>query len=413
MSSAVLPGTFSRWWALGVLSSTVLCSWTERAAMTFALPWIARTFDWSVSEVGARGGLLFSVFFVGYGLSLIACSGLAQRLGPMRSLVAVVLCSSTVTMASGIGAATIGKTSFPLIVGLRFALGITEGVHIPMIATLVREWFPLAERARANAFFVGATLMANLIAPWAVLPATQQFGWQITIALVGAVSLLPLPLLMNVARQPPRPAQNAVVDSLLHETTNEQTRISRAVFPSLMVLGVCSNLCAYSLFSWLPAYLDHLGHGMVAARLASTMMIPNVACIVALIVLAWIGDRVGHKFLISAAGFAMLAVCLCMASRSDGIASAVSLSSLALVGLVAYTAQETALIQRVWPVASVGKALGWYNGVGMLVGGSAGTYAFGQLVSWSSRFDFALLALVPVAVVAAAVCLTMTKRLTY
>jgi hypothetical protein len=80
---------------------------------------------------------------------------------------------------------------------------------------------------------------------------------------------------------------------------------------------------------------------------------------------------------------------------------------------MAYGAQETALVQRVVSARSTGKSLGWYNGLGMLIGGSTGTYGFGRLLASTARYDLALLALIPVALLAAAIAALLSRRLAY
>jgi MFS family permease len=403
-----------RWQALAALSLTVVFSWVERSGMSFLLPDIGRAFGWDVAEVGSHGSVLFSVFFVGYGLSLISLSGAAQRFGPIASLYVVVTASAAVTIATGVGAAFFGSSSFPLMVGLRFALGVTEGVHIPMIAVLVREWFPLTERSRANAVFVSATIVANVLAPLVVIPGVLRLGWTTIIIALGASSLLSIPLLWMVGR-------NSAVLTAAAPVTNVDAEASpipltvrlRVILPWLMFLGVCNNLSAYSLFSWLPAYLDYASHGRAGDSLAFELMIPNAACAIGLAGWAWLGDYAGRKLVISAVGFAILGVFVWLSTLTTSIPGIVSLLSVALMGLMAHAAQETALIQRISTAGSIGRIIGWYNGIGMLVGGSAGTFAVGRLVEMTKRYDLAMLVIVPVALLGAAASLRISRRLAY
>lgn len=113
--------------------------------MSLALPRIAQERGWTTAEVGANGAKLIAVFFVGYGLSNMFLSPVAERFGPRRSIVAAIVAFSLCTALN----APLGSTIAALVV-LRLLLGIGEGVHFPMASAIVSGWFPLGERSRAN-----------------------------------------------------------------------------------------------------------------------------------------------------------------------------------------------------------------------------------------------------------------------
>lgn len=403
-----------RWWGVAALSLTMLFSWLERAAVTYLLPAIGRTFDWGVADIGRYGGWLFSIFFVGYGIGLLSLGGVAQRVGAMRSLFLIIAASAVVTIAGGVAARSLGASSLGWLLGLRFVLGVAEGAHVPMMVLLVQRWFPEAERARANSWILNAVLFANVVSPWLVLPTAEILGWELTIVMIGIASLLPLPLLQIVSSRLPRRADSA--EDSLRSAGPRNIRVdsqTRAILWRLILLGILGNFCSYALFSWMPTYLDHLGGTGTGSSFALAVSIPSVVCAAAVTLFAWAGDRFGRKLLISSVGFVLLAAMAAVVTVPSTVPGAVTLFSAALVGSMAYAAQEMALIQKISPSAITGTIVGWYGGLGMLVGGSLGTYGVGAIVATNQRYDFAMYLVAIAAILAGVVALRTLRSLRY
>ncbi len=113
-----------RWQIPVVLLITVLVSYLDRMNISYALPMIARDYGWGVEETGKYGGLLMSIFFVGYGIANIFLSPVGEKAGPRKSLMVIVLLFSLFTYIQS----PLGRI-FSLFIALRLLLGLSEGIH--------------------------------------------------------------------------------------------------------------------------------------------------------------------------------------------------------------------------------------------------------------------------------------------
>lgn len=173
-----------RWQLPLVLLVSVLIAYFDRMNISYALPKIAKDYGWSVAEIGKYGGMLMSIFYVGYGLANILLSPVGERFGPRRSLMAVVMLFSIFTVLS----APL-KLIFGVLVAVRICLGISEGIHFPMMNSLTKGWFPLRERSRANGLWVCGLLLSMILAPFIVVPVIEHWGWQAMFHVLGIAGM--------------------------------------------------------------------------------------------------------------------------------------------------------------------------------------------------------------------------------
>ena len=183
-----VPGI--RWRFPFVLLFSVIVAYMDRMKISYALPKIAADYGWTVQQTGKYGGLLMSIFFVGYGLSNIFLSPVAEKYGPRKSLIFIIACFSLICMLQAPLALI-----FTALVATRFFLGIAEGPHFPMMNSLTKTWFPPFERSRANAIWLCGIQGSMIIAPLIVVPIITLFTWRgmfVVLGLMGLVLVLPL-----------------------------------------------------------------------------------------------------------------------------------------------------------------------------------------------------------------------------
>src|SRR5262249_9120614 len=80
--------------------------------------------------------------------------------------------------------------SFTLFGVTRLLLGLSEGVHFPMMTTLTKNWFPANERARANSLWISGILVAQLAAPFLPVPLLARGGWRSVLVITGTLGRL-------------------------------------------------------------------------------------------------------------------------------------------------------------------------------------------------------------------------------
>lgn len=200
MQTAVTQFWGVRWRIPIVLAVTVFVNYLDRNNLPLAIPRIAQDFGWTVREIGSNGELLLAAFFVPYALSNIILSPFAERFSPKYSTIAAIMLFSLFTILS----ALLGQSLTALIV-LRLLLGLSEGVHIPMLCALTSRWFPVGERSCANGIWGVGILLATALAPLIIVPSINALGWRTTFAVLGVTGLLlSIPLVWFFVQDEPR-----------------------------------------------------------------------------------------------------------------------------------------------------------------------------------------------------------------
>jgi len=259
-------------------------------------------------------GWASSSFLYAYGVAMLGWGYLVKRIGPRRAML----------LGSGIWVIALAVTPFvhtiPQLYGTRIALGAGEACFYPVAHTLTARWFPIQERARANAswlsgIFVGSTVASSLTAlSLTTLGWAGAFWLQAGIALVLAfgVSLL-------LIRDDPRDAtavgsaevthieENRFENTTLIPKTGPQSPYRNYRYWVTMVMYLGTNIPFYGLVTWLPLYLKderHVSFGMVGVILTAS----NALSIVVMIGVGMWSDRRMRRATVAAAGFAVEAI---------------------------------------------------------------------------------------------------------
>src|SRR5437016_334335 len=134
-------------------------------------------------NVGYYGGVLFALFLVGWGLSMI-WGPVADRFGRVRALMLTILCYSIFTFLGAVA------SSVWMLAGFRLLAGVGIGGEWSMGGTFIAEELPEARRWMAaglmhTGYYVGIFLAA--IANYFV---GARYGWRTMFLVGGAPALL-------------------------------------------------------------------------------------------------------------------------------------------------------------------------------------------------------------------------------
>lgn len=135
------------------------------------------------ANVGFYGGLLFALFLVGWGCSLI-WGPIADRFGRLRALVWTILCYSLFTFAGAFA------LNVWMLAGCRLLAGVGIGGEWSMGGTFIAEELPESRRKMAaglmhTGYYVGIFLAA--IANYFI---GSRYGWRAMFLVGGAPALL-------------------------------------------------------------------------------------------------------------------------------------------------------------------------------------------------------------------------------
>ena len=382
-----------RWSMVVTLGVTLLIAYYDRLNISLAMPLIAAEYGWDAAQTADKGALLMSLFYVGYGVANILLSPLGARIGPRRSLFIIIVLWSLFT-ALGAWVSQI----LVLFMASRVLLGLSEGIHFPMMNLLTRTWFAPDERSRANATWISGLFLAILTAPLLLIPVMDEHGWRAgfhLLALAGVVVSLPLVWLFvhdrpgTHPRVPPELAgqleMSADTDPQLagiDKGTSAWRLLRLPTFLMLMGGGILNNVVALGIAGWLPTYLSSL-EGVVYGELAHLAAIPYAASLAGIVTWAFLGDRLNRRALMAGCGYlaaGFVVVAALNAGQANLVWLTVALFSLGVFFVAAYTASEFALLQRVLPIRDVAAGVGIYNGLTTMIGGGLGPFIIGGII---------------------------------
>lgn len=388
---------------LALLVITMI-NWFDRSAMSLALPKIAEERGWTTAEIGANGGRLISIFFIGYGLANMLLSPLAERFGPRKSLALAIVAFSVCTALN----APLGSTVSAL-VALRFLLGVGEGIHFPMASAIVSRWFPLNERSRANGLYIMGVQVAIVAGPLLMVPLISQFGWRTMFLFLGGFGLLiALPAAIGVLRDDGPYLRVGAAN----RSTSLFAEFRRVEYWLVLIAGILSNIIIYGLLTWLPTYLAK-GRQVPFADLAADAAAPFWVGALAIPFWAFVGDKTDRRALFASIGCGIAGVGVYLGAHAPSLVLVVVFLSVAVFFQNAYQTAEFAFVQRILPPERVGAATGLYNGISIIAGGAGGTALIGKVVEVTSSYDSGLMVVVIAGALNLAILGLLYRRIRY
>lgn len=269
----------TRWRVALFLALAAALNYADRASLSAVLP--ALRTDLGISDV--QMGLLGSVFLWSYAIGSPIAGSLADRFSRTRMVVTSLVAWSAVTALMG------AANGFPMLLALRFALGVTECLFLPAAIALIADYHGPSSRARALSFIsIGVNSGMILGGSFSGYMA-EHHSWRTGFWVLGlggvALALLAKPI---VPRSPPAPRPTAQRASVF-EAVRYLSRV-----PSYYVLlaeSMLSGLGLWTFFGWLPLYFkETYNMTLAAAGFAGTFML-QIAVMLGLLVGGTLSDR--------------------------------------------------------------------------------------------------------------------------
>ena len=332
-------------------------------------------------------GQAAGIFFFGYLLLQIPGGYLASRWSA-RKLISLCL------IAWGVFAIGCGFShTFRQFEMMRFLLGVAESAVFPATLVLLANWFPRAERARANAYW-------QLCQPLAVAgsaPFTGWLlgacGWQQMLMIEGILPFIWLPLWWFCIRDHPREAKWISAEEREHlETTlrREQaelasparvawgTWLSQPTILVMVALYFLHNCAAYGCMTFFTNGLK--GRGFDALEYGILFAVPYAITAVVMILNSWHSDKTRERRGHVAAVYFMSGTSLILSVLlRDHFWISYAFMCLAIPGPFAGMAPFWAIPSETLPRSVMGVVMGLVNAFGNL-GGFAGPFVVGWLL---------------------------------
>ena len=361
-------------------------------------------------------GWASSSFLYAYGVALLGWGYLVKRIGPRRAML----------LGSGIWVIALVVTPFvhtiPQLYGTRIALGAGEACFYPVAHTLTARWFPIQERARANASWLSGIFVGSTVASSLTAFSLTSLGWAGAFWLQAGIALvLAFGVTLLLIRDDPRSASTVGSAEVTHIEENrfESTKLIPKAGPQspyrnyrywltmLMYLG--TNIPFYGLVTWLPLYLKeqrHISFGTVGVILTAA----NALSIVVMVGVSMWSDRRMRRASVAALGFAVEGI---------GILGAVLYPANTLVvgvwvffGLAGNAWSIVAnwgLLHSLMPTHEVERSSGVFSSLTNLAGAGAPAL-IGWLLSTTGSYTPGFLFLVATIVVSIACCAVLIPQ---
>src|SRR3954470_4993764 len=157
-----------------------IITYIDRVCISMAAPSIQK--DLSLTAI--QMGWAFSVFGWSYALFEVPGGWLADRLGPRRVLMRIVIWWSFFTAATG------WVWNFSSLVVTRTLFGAGEAGAFPNLTRIFTTWLPVKERERAQAILWMATRLSGGFTPLLVAMLISAVSWRRTFELFGVIGVV-------------------------------------------------------------------------------------------------------------------------------------------------------------------------------------------------------------------------------
>jgi MFS family permease len=329
------------------------------------------------SQLGLMGGLAFALFYTGLGIPIAWWADRGNRTWIMTG--ALALWSGFTALCGFAG-------GFWQLFLCRMGVGVGEAGGVAPAYSLIADYFPKQQRARALAAYsfgipIGSALgilFGGLIA--------ASIDWRAAFVIVGLAGLLVAPVFKLIVKEPVRGAMDEAPAAATAPAAGGGLGVLLAK-PSFWLISLgaaCSSVCGYGVAFWLPSFFERsLGMGLVERSmfLGSMTLFGGV---VGVWLGGWLGDKLGQArpqayLLVPAVCFLVALPCFFLAVQSSNL-TVVFLLLLIPTGLnLAWLGPVVTAVQHLVPPAQRTTASACFLFVNNLIGLGLGTWFFGAV----------------------------------
>ncbi|AYZ30192.1 MFS transporter [Serratia sp. FDAARGOS_506] len=371
---------------------TCIISYMDRVNIAFAMP---GGMDDELGITASMAGLAGGIFFIGYLFLQVPGGKLAVYGNGKKFIGWSLLAWAVISVLTGL------VTNQYQLLFLRFALGVSEGGMLPVVLTMISNWFPDKERGRANAIVIMFVPIAGILtAPlsgWII----TAWDWRMLFLVEGGLSLVVMVLWYFTISNRPQEAKwisQAEKEYLVKTLHDEQLLIKGKtvrnaslrrvlgdrIMWQLILVNFFYQTGIYGYTLWLPTILKGLTHGDME-QVGMLAILPYIGAIFGMLIISTLSDRTGKRKVFVALPLACFAACMAL---SVLLKDHVWWSYAALVGCGVFIQAAAGVFWTIPPklfnAEVAGGARGVINALGNL-GGFCGPYMVGVLISLFSK----------------------------
>lgn len=267
------------------------------------------------SQLGLMGGLAFALFYTGLGIPI---AWLADRWSRTWIMTGALALWSAFTALCGFAG------GFWQLFLCRMGVGVGEAGGVAPAYSLISDYFPKEQRARALAAYsfgipVGSALgilFGGLIA--------HSIDWRAAFIVVGLAGVLLAPVFRLIVKEPPREAAASAAPHIPAASGGIGALLAKPTFWLISLGAAASSVCGYGVAFWLPSFFERsLGMGLVdrSLFLGSMTLVGGVAGVW---LGGYLGDRLGRAkpafyLLVPAVAFLVALPCFFLAIQAKSL----------------------------------------------------------------------------------------------
>ncbi len=322
------------------------------------------------SQLGLMGGLAFALFYTGLGVPIAALADRTSRTWIMTGALA---------LWSGFTALCGLTTNFWQLFLCRMGVGVGEAGGVAPAYSLISDYFPKEQRARALAAYsfgipIGTALgilFGGLIA--------HAVNWRVAFISVGVAGVILAPFFRLIVREPPREAAPAAAPA-----GGVGALIRKRSFWLISLGAAASSVCGYGVAFWLPSFFERsLGMSLVDRSLFLGSM-SLVGGVIGVWLGGVLGDRLGKAtpaayLLVPAVAFLLALPCFVLAVQAKALWLAFILFLIPTGLNLVWLGPVITAVQHLVAPAQRSTASACFLFVNNLIGLGLGTWYFGAV----------------------------------
>lgn len=241
------PSRSYRRYVLGALLVVYTLNFVDRQILgVLAIP-IKAELGISDSQLGLLGGVAFALFYTLLGIPI---ARLADRLNRVNLLAISLAFWSAMTALCG------AVQSYAQLFAARVGVGVGEAGGLSPAYSLICDYFPRSERARAVAIHSFGVPIGSALGILAGGYLTHLMNWRTAFIAVGLAGIIVAPLVRLTVREPVRGQLDDRVGAQAG-SLSDVLRLLRTK-PSFWALALgtaVSSMMSYGMLFWLPSFL--------------------------------------------------------------------------------------------------------------------------------------------------------------
>ncbi|TCL05340.1 MFS transporter [Sodalis ligni] len=288
-----------RWWyIMPIVFISYSLAYLDRANFSFAS---AAGINDDLGITKTISSLLGALFFLGYFFFQIPGAIYAERRSVKKLIFWCLLLWGGCASLTGI------VSNIPMLMVIRFALGVVEAAVMPALLIYISNWFTKSERSRANTFLIlgnpVTVLWMSVLSGYLI----NSFGWREMFIFEGAPAIIWAFCWWFMVQDKPAQAKwlsESEKQALQQQLLKEQEGIKAVhnyaeAFRSRNVIILSIQYFAWSIgvygfVLWLPSILRNgMEMGMVQAGWLSA--VPYLAATIAMILVSWASDKLQKR----------------------------------------------------------------------------------------------------------------------